>query len=470
MQSAKSIISKIFNMLEIRKTSTGLLLLGVVFIGSFIPADAQDNSPYSRYGIGTLSPSTNILNRGMGSLSAAYRDPLTINFNNPASYSSFLSYAEQKAKKSFSSRVILDAGMNFGSRTLREGNSAEKFSSADGYFSYIQVGIPLKQNWGLSFGIRPVSRIYYKMSRREYLNDPLTNLPIDSAFTEFNGDGGAFLPTIGTGFAIKNFSAGVNIGYMFGRKDFSTKRTLFNDTESYKSANYETKASFGGLFYSAGIQYKANLTKTVSLTLGVYGNLEQKINASQDIIRETFTRDATTGDRTLDSVDYKKGVEGKITYPAQVGAGFVVEKLPSSKEAGWLLGVDFIQTKWTKYRFYSTTDAVKDNWEVRVGGQFRPAAKRNYFSNVSYRLGIFTGPDYIYVDSKELKQTGFTFGLGLPLANYNRQAPGQVTIINLALEYIKRGNNSNYVKENLFRVSVGLNLSDIWFQKRKYAD
>jgi len=55
------------------------------------------------------------------------------------------------------------------------------------------------------------------------------------------------------------------------------------------------------------------------------------------------------------------------------------------------------------------------------------------------------------------------------LANYSRLS-GQFTTINIALEYIKRGNNSNIVKENLFRVSVGLNLSDLWFGKRKYAE
>src|SRR6218665_2934868 len=127
MQSAKSIISKIFNRLEVRQTACGLLLLSVFSAGFSIHGNAQDNSPYSRYGIGTLSPPTNILNRGMGSFSAAYRDPLSINFNNPASYSAFLSYAEAGAKKTLSGRVILDAGLNFGSRTLLEGSTTKKF-------------------------------------------------------------------------------------------------------------------------------------------------------------------------------------------------------------------------------------------------------------------------------------------------------------------------------------------------------
>jgi hypothetical protein len=96
----------------------------------------------------------------------------------------------------------------------------------------------------------------------------------------------------------------------------------------------------------------------------------------------------------------------------------------------------------------------------------RPVPKRNYFSNVAYRAGFFIGPDYIKVD-KKLPVFGATLGLGLPLAQ-SRQAPGQATVINMAFEFIKRGNNDNLLKENLFRFSLGFSLSDVWFVKRKY--
>jgi hypothetical protein len=82
---------------------------------------AQENSPYSRYGLGDIAPSTNIVNRGMGGLSAAYADPFSINFTNPASYSQFLSYIEEKSKKVSSGRVLFDVGINYTSHTLREG-------------------------------------------------------------------------------------------------------------------------------------------------------------------------------------------------------------------------------------------------------------------------------------------------------------------------------------------------------------
>jgi hypothetical protein len=97
----------------------------------------------------------------------------------------------------------------------------------------------------------------------------------------------------------------------------------------------------------------------------------------------------------------------------------------------------------------------------------RPTLRRNYWSNVIYRAGFSIGPDYIKIGNK-LPQFGASFGMSLPIGNYNRLSPGQVTRIHLAFEYGKRGNNSNVLKENLFRASLGFSLSDFWFIKRKY--
>ena len=191
------------------------------------------------------------------------------------------------------------------------------------------------------------------------------------------------------------------------------------------------------------------------------------MNASQDIIRETFVRDPTIGDLSLDSVSKQTNIKGKVVFPATYGAGFVIERLQTIKTSGFLLGVDFLQNKWSQYRYYGSTDLVKDNWELRVGGEVRPVPGRNYWSNVAYRAGFSLGPDYINVN-QNLPRFGVSGGVGLPLANYNRLSPGQFSIINIALEYARRGNNNNLLKENLFRVSIGLSFSDLWFSKRKY--
>jgi hypothetical protein len=450
----------------------------VLTFSAFESIMAQDNSPYSRYGIGDLVPSTNVSTRAMGGIAAGYTDIWSINFNNPASYSSFQAATGAKTKKLTSGRAILDIGVNFENRKLTEPGNPQSFTASNALFSYVQVGLPVKKNWGVTFGLRPISRISYNMFRYERLKDPLTGLPIDSALTRFTGDGGSYLASIGTGFSVfskknaagleEKLSIGLNSGYFFGKKDYSSRRTLLNDTVDYLQANYETKATYGNLYFNAGVQYSVPLKNNkYQLTVGAYGSWGQKLNANQDVLRETFIYDDNIGNVRLDSVSDVKDVKGKIEMPASVTVGFVLQKFAiANKEGGWMLGIDFGQQSWKNYRYYGNVDSVKNKWELKVGGQISPIPKRNYFSRVAYRFGFFTGPDYIRVGQK-LTQTGASFGMGLPLA-ISRQAPNQITFINMSFEYSKRGNNNNLLRENLFRFSMGFSLSDIWFIKRKY--
>ncbi len=471
MQLAKSITPKIIKTLHCL-----FLTFLVLFFTAFSPVFSQDNSPYSRYGIGDLTPTTHIINRGMGGVSAGYTDFLSINFSNPASYSSFQAIREQKSKKLTSGRAILDVGLNFENRTLRETSPPKKFVASNALFSYVQVGVPLKTNWGLSFGLRPISRVSYNIFRSEVLFDPNTGNRIDSAITKYEGDGGAYLASAGTGFSLfqritkkgeQKLSVGINGGYFFGSKDYSTRRSLINDSVDYYQANYETKTNFGSLYFNAGLQFRTPLSSKVLLNIGAFGNWGQKINATRDVVRETFYFDDNSGNLRLDSVSDIRNIKGKINIPTSYTVGFVVQKSAVvNKEGGWLIGVDYSQQNWDEYRIYDQVDSVRNTWQVKVGTQLNPVPKRNYFSNVAYRFGFFMGPDYVKVN-KEMMQYGASFGLGLPVA-LSRQAPNQVTLVNMAFEYGKRGNNDNLLKENMFRFSLGFSLSDFWFIKRKY--
>jgi hypothetical protein len=297
-------------------------------------------------------------------------------------------------------------------------------------------------------------------------------LPFDSVSTLNEGDGGAYLASVGTGFRIKNFSFGINSGYMFGRKDYSARRSIINDTVIYNSGNFQTKTNYGNIYLGGGIQYLMRLNRDSStyITFGAFGNLKQKLNATTDSLRETYYYDGSVGNVRIDSVYERTNSKGKIDYPASFTVGFVIQNAPKTTSKGsWLVGVDFNYTKWSDYRFYGQSDSVQNKWELRVGGEIRPsidAARKSYFGNVAYRAGFFIGPDYIKVKEK-LPVFGASFGLGLPLRNFNR-LNNQFSMINVAAEYIKRGNNKNLLKENMFRISVGFSLSDLWFIKRKY--
>src|SRR5690606_12685259 len=136
---------------------------------------------------------------------------------------------------------------------------------------------------------------------------------------EFSGNGGSYLASIGTGFAIKNFSIGGTFGYLFGNKELSTKRAFLNDTVAYNNSNHTTRASYGSIYFNGGAQYKIKIKGENSLTLGVYGNLKTTLKGSQDITRETFVRSAEQGDFRLDSVYEQKDVRGEVIYPSGLG-------------------------------------------------------------------------------------------------------------------------------------------------------
>lgn len=459
MQLAKLIMLK-----KSRLSSLKIFSLLFFFLFSF-QVFAQTNSPYSRYGLGDVSANGNVTSRGMGGISAGYADFISINFNNPASYSQFQAFVEQRSKKLSSGRVVLDVGTNYESRSLIAPNTPNKFTSNDLLFSYVQVGMPLRKNWGLSFGIRPLSRISYLINRDDSLKDPVSGNTIERAITQFRGSGGSYLPSIGTGFAIKDFSAGFNVGYLFGNRENTTLRSLVNDSIAYYSSEHSTNTSYGHLFFNAGIQYRVNLDKTTLLRLGVSGNWKQTITGSQDRLVQTFTRGNAGEELRIDSVFENKGVKGEITYPSSYKAGFVLQR-NNTNGTSWLFGADYTTNKWSEYRFFGQTDSVQNSSMLNIGGQLTPRPRTNYFSNITYRFGLFTGKDYIKVQDK-LPVFGASFGMALPIRP-PRSNPYQATIINFGFEYMKRGNDNNLLKENLFRLSLGLNLTDLWFGKKKY--
>lgn len=440
-----------------------ILPLFIVVFGLQMLANAQENSPYSRYGIGDLVPNHNILSRGMGGISAGILDYQSINFVNPATLGSI-------------SNTIFDLGAEADVRVLRSTNPAKKFTSANSLFSYLQLAFPLaskkmlrhKINWGMSLGLRPVSRINYKIEKNERLSG------IDSLNTTYEGSGGVNQAVLGTGISfdlskdnkhIRKISFGINGGYMFGSKDFSTKLTFINDSVDYFRSNSADSAHFGGFFMSGGLLYETSLSSGI-LRLGVYGSLQQQINSNRNITRETFSYDANGNAYRVDSIYDQKNVSGTIDFPSTIGAGF------SFQGKHWLYGLDYEITDWTKYKFNGVSDQLQSSWVIRAGAQYFPAnektAVKKYFNFVRYRAGLYYGPDYVKLNTNR-PEFGFTLGTGMPLTSLQRLSySGEYVVLNTALEFAARGDKTANLKENTFRFSVGISMNARWFQKRKY--
>ena len=203
-----------------------------------------------------------------------------------------------------------------------------------------------------------------------------------------------------------------------------------------------------------------------ALRIGAYGNLKQKMNATQEQTVQTVTYDAENIQYRIDSV-YTNSSTGKVVYPATVGLGFTYQDYKH-----WLLGADFETTNWKEYRFFNKTDLVQNSWKMRIGAEYLPATEnktslKKYFSFVRYRFGFHYGTDYVKV-TNNLPDYAFTFGAGFPLKLRRSFYETQSSILNTAIEIGGRGDKKSNVRESTFKISIGLSLADIWFRTAKY--
>lgn len=452
-------------MRSVRLTISNISRLSLAVIAVFFLADvqAQDNNPFSRYGLGEYYTSQHTISRSLGGLTAALADGQSINFNNPATYGNFY-------------MTTFDLGVFIESRSLTNKIPGAKSKSSNFLPGYLAVGVPLNRvkSWGLAFGLKPLSRISYSVENRERSAG-------DSTQALYEGNGGFNQAFVGIGKKWRNFSIGINTGYNFGRKDIETQKNFLNDTVDYYSSKSKVVTNYGGAFLNFGVQYDLTLSQKINtisqtteaykLRFGATGTLKQNMKATQDIIKQTFVP-STVGDVVIDSVLRTNDLPGTVSVPGTYTVGLTLHKTSTNTRGVfelWQIGAEYTATKWSQYRFYGFPDRLTDSWQFKLGLQFAPdpLSIRNYWSVVNYRAGVYVGKDYLDPDGNGLKQFGISFGAGLPVRKWTNFTD-QFTILNTAFQFGKRGSAVNNVTETYFQLSLGFSLSDIWFVKRRY--
>ena len=424
---------------------------------------AQENSPYSRYGIGDLVPNQNIYHRGMGGACIADTNNQVINTVNPAALANI-------------SRTIFDFGGEIDVRTLKSTSSPSKYTGTNTIISYVQFNFPLTPKkwrernnaWALSFGIQPVSRINYKIQKNERKEFPHLS---DSLVTIYEGNGGLNKFNIGTAFKFKNLRLGVSSGYAFGNKDFSTRIAFANDSVIYYKSNTESQVHYGGVFVNAGFQYQFRLNSKEDsiplqkfISIGGFANFQQSMNAREKLVQETFVYDDNGAVIPLDTIKYDESQKGTIVLPMTIGAGIAYH------DWHWTAALDFISSSWNNYRYYGTSDNVQNSWVIKAGIQYYPANITSYWKTVKYRLGGYYGQDYVKLD-KNRPYYAVTAGASFPLTPVNRLSgtDRDRAVLHMGLEFGSRGNNQSLgVKESITRISLGLTVNSSWFIKRSY--
>ena len=418
-------------------------------------AQPKDNSPYSRFGLGDVVPGFYGNQTGMGGISAGFADPFHINPVNPASYAALKSTA-------------FEIGASLELSQLSSGNREETVFNGD--LNYMTIGFPIRNpnneifdgrkkevEWGMILGLARNTRVGYDVQTNRFTDGP------DSLIAAFEGEGGTYRFTWGNAVRYKNFSAGLNIGTLFGRIQYE-RRLLFED-DVYAFANrFEQDQNLTGFLWDAGFQYKIPLKYnerdqlTKSLTVGVYGNATQsfRTNSTQVFEGENFGYGGL-----VDTSAFNTELRGEGQLPARFGIGFMYEHINRMR-----FGLDFQHTGWSGYENENRPETLENGMRLSIGGEIVPQSNRlkTAVQQIRYRFGAYFERDPRTASGNQLTDYGISIGTGIPVIG-PRQA---LSHINLALEAGRFGTD-DAIRENYLRMTIGLTLNDqSWFINRKF--
>lgn len=430
-----------------RKVLTAVLL-SAISVATF--AQSGTNSPYSQYGLGLLSDQTSGFNRGMNGLGLGFREHNQVNFINPASYSSIDSLS-----------FIFDAGISGQITNYSEGGV--KKNAKNGSFEYVVAGFRAARHLGVAFGVLPFTNVGYSYSNTaEIGSEPASTAT--SYVNTYSGEGGFHQAFLGAGWQpVKGLSIGVNIGYLWG----SYTRSVVNSyTDVYINtlSKYYT-ATVNNYKFDAGVQYTFPLSKKDNITLGLTYGLGHKLHANPKC------QVISTNSQTAVSDTATYSVHNALELPTTYAAG-----LMWNHNNQWKVGVDYSLQKWSSvaYPVYEVvndqpnytalSNQFGDRHKVTVGGELCPMENsRNFFKRIHYRMGASYATPYLKINGQDgPKEYSVSVGFGIPIVNtYNNRS-----ILNISGQWVCQ-DSKMFIKENSFRINIGLTFNERWFAKWK---
>jgi hypothetical protein len=421
-----------------------ILLTSIFWFSTFITATGQKlvNSPYARFNIGTLEPAGSFRSLGMGGTGVSFRDNSSIYFSNPASYSSIDTIS-----------FVFDFGLDYSINKLSDGVS--DFSSDDMNFDHLMIGFPFTKGWGFAAGLIPYSNGYYKMSESILEGDPDYD-PVTGAYSSFHMGEGSFASFFaGTGITfLKNFSAGVNLKILFGQIK-RTNQVIFDEYEDVFHFSNTEKLQINGVNFDYGVQYTASFKNNYFINAGFSITPGKYYNCDYLNISYLFNSYSSA-----DTLSYITDADNKAYLPGSVRMG-----LSAGRKNKLVAGIDYISTKWSEADILGADGYMADTRSFLFGVEFIPDkySNFNFLKRVEYRAGGHIEDNYLIINNEQIKEFGFTAGLGIPLRRTLSKA-------NLFFDFTRKSGTleNDLHREDYFTLGVSLNLYDFWFMKRKY--
>lgn len=428
------------------KRTLGIALMAAICAGA--SAQSGTNSPYSQFGLGLLSEQTSGFSRGMNGLGLGFHEGNQVNYLNPASYARIDSLT-----------FIFDAGLSLHLTNFAE--NGKKKNAKNAYLEYVVAGFRAGKGLGFSFGFVPYTNVGYNYST----TGSITTSSGTTTYTNgYAGNGGLHQVYVGVGWEpLKGLALGANVSYLWGNYNRSFLNS-YSDASAKTVAHYYTvdvrsyKADFGA-------QYTARISAKNRLTLGITFSPGHKIGG-QPALNVISTNSQTN---VSDTTTY--GGDMKLSIPTTFGVGAMW-----NHDQKWKIGVDYTLQKWASLQYpdyvvdnhvatYALRDQMfSDRHKLTLGGDYCPATTgRGLFRRIHYRAGVSYATPYVKIQGNEgPKELSASLGFSMPIINgYNNRSQ-----LNVSAQWV-RSSAKNYIRENIFRINVGLTFNERWFMKWK---
>jgi hypothetical protein len=459
-----------------------LLLLSSTFLMSFLSAQNNFNSAYSRYGLGLLEAPGTFSHFGMGGLNTAISDPFVINFSNPGSYS-------------FLDMTTLQVSGKGGSSTLDTKDATSKESGGQ----INELGLGFKKpggKWAFVVGVTPYSKIDYRFTSTKEINDSLT-----SKFT-YDGAGGLNKAVLGssrlfkfglhkansdslsktrsdsTNRMVHQLAIGANLNYVFG--NINRESVVSFSTTPFLNTYNVMNVWARGFFYEVGLLYKVNLTTKRDDQKRIVGGTLLQLGADYVLdarLSSSFTELSTSignisGKVVSDTVQFIENEKGKLKIPQRISVGAAL-KMYNIRTGTLTVGLDYRTQDWSKYQLNTASDAqldkgLKSTTALSFGLEYKPSMdqKTDFLHRITYRAGYRTSESALYINETQVIQKGVSAGITIPVIKSSSK-------FHIGAEYGTNGTIENgLVKETYLNFQVGLTLTpsafDRWFRQTKY--
>lgn len=408
-----------------------ILLTLVTIAGA--KADNGVNSPYSRYGLGTLTNQSLGINRQMGGLGYGLRSNSYINILNPASFS-----------QADTLTMLFEAGFTLQDVNFKE--NGKNINALNASFDYIAMQFRLCKGLGMSIGFLPYSTVGYSFSN-------ISNAGTQNESTNtYAGSGGLYQPYAGLGWQpFKGLSIGASVSFIYGDIDHEIAIDLTkSDNDNIKTYN----ATFRSYKADFGLQYYATFAKKHDFVLGATYSLGHNLNANASVTESVSGTENT-----------QKKIENGFYLPNTYGGGFTY-----CYDKKWKFGVDYTYQQWGTSTFFGDNETGHgvDRYKISAGLEYSPNEPSNKFHKmISYRGGLYYAQPYTMVQGRNgCDEYGVSAGLSLPFMNRNNKySHAEVHISGQYVHMSPRG--GGMIAENYFRLNVGITFNEAWFMKLK---